>query len=95
MDRSYSSTHSVKYNLTIANKANQQENAPADPQPRQIFVVPGNIRALQRPNKNLKKDLDKDIKRLNSHNIFSDSKNFEHSNTNLIYLVLHKTHELC
>ena len=50
---------------------NQQENAPPDPQPRPISSVSGNIKALQSPNKNLKTELNKDIKTLTSHNIFS------------------------
>lgn len=65
--------------LIISNKVeplqndddDQQENAPPDPQPRPISSVSGNIKALQSPNKNLKKELDKDFKTLTSHNIFS------------------------
>ena len=55
----------------LQNDDNQQENAPPDPQPRPILSVSGNIKALQSPNINLKKELNKDIKTLTSHNIFS------------------------
>ena len=55
----------------LQNNDDQQENAPPDPQPRPISSVSGNIKALQSPNKNLKKELDKDFKTLTSHNIFS------------------------
>ena len=61
----------------LQNDDDQQENQPPDPpdqpdpQPRPISSVSGNIKALQSPNKNLKKELDKDFKTLTSHNIFS------------------------
>ena len=55
----------------LQNDDEQEANAPPDPQPRPISSVSGNIKALQSPNKNLKKELDKDFKTLTSHNIFS------------------------
>ena len=55
----------------LQNDDDQEANAPPDPQPRPISSVSGNIKALQSPNKNLKKELDKDFKTLTSHNIFS------------------------
>ena len=54
----------------LQNDDDQQENAPPDPQPRPISSVSGNIKVLQSPNKNLKKELNKDIRILTSHKIF-------------------------
>ena len=55
----------------LQNDDDQEANVPPDPQPRPISSVSGNIKVLQSPNKNLKKELDKDFKTLTSHNIFS------------------------